>query len=96
MPKRDTVDFGDLQDAYSLGECDMQWMLNAITDMRRQIVELKKEAESGTALSGIHFESLITRSEMYEYLADNRKDYYTREAQAYEEEWEAFKRSNQS
>ncbi len=91
----EVYDSGDLYDVYALAECDMQWMLNAIGDLRSQIQELKKEVESGTEISKYHFDTLITRSDMYEYLAEDRTNYYKREAEVHEKEWEAFKRSNQ-
>ena len=33
----------DMLDAYSLAECDMQWMSVAITDIKKRIKELKNE-----------------------------------------------------
>ncbi|MFS1587021.1 hypothetical protein ACLIL3_014880 [Acinetobacter radioresistens] len=96
MSEKQVYDAGDLYDAYSLAECDMQWMCNAIRDLRSQIQELKKEVESGTAISKYHFDTLITRSDMYEYLAENRTDSYTHNVKALQQEWETLTRSNQS
>ena len=37
-------DAGDMVDAYSLAECDMQWMSVAITDIKKRLKDIKKEA----------------------------------------------------
>jgi hypothetical protein len=36
-----TYDAGDMLDAYSLAECDMQWMSVAITDIKNESKSLK-------------------------------------------------------
>ncbi|MEN8291851.1 hypothetical protein ABFO59_05140 [Acinetobacter radioresistens] len=95
-PENKTYDAGDMYTAYSLAECDMQWMFNAISDLTEQIERLRAMAESGELDSKYYFDPIITRSNMYEYLAEDRMHHHQREAEVYKNEWEAFKRSNQS
>lgn len=79
-----TYDAGDLSDAYSLAESDMQWMNTAITHVNREIKRLHALAENGAILTQHHLSELITHLDMYEYLADTRKHYHAKQAETYE------------
>lgn len=81
-----TYDAGDLNDAYSLAECDMQWMSTAISHVRKEIRRLNKLAEDGEEVTQYHFSELITHLDMYEYIADDRQRYHADQAEAYEAE----------
>ena len=86
-----TYDAGDMADAYSLAECDMQWMSTAITHVNKEIKRLHALAVNGEILSQYHLSELITQLDMYEYLADDRRHYHAKEAEAYKVEWEKMK-----
>lgn len=86
-------DAGNVADAYSLAESDMQWMSTAITHTKKEIKRLHTLAQNGEILSQYHFSELITHLDMYEYLADVRRDYHAEEAKAHEDEWEAIKKA---
>lgn len=88
-----TYDAGDLNDAYALAECDMQWMSVAIAHVKKEIRSLHNLAKNGEILSQYHFSELITHLDMYEYLADARHDYHHKEAEAYQAEWDADKKA---
>jgi uncharacterized protein YigA (DUF484 family) len=77
-------DAGDLSNAYSLAESDMQWMNTAITHVNREIKRLHALAENGAILTQHHLSELITHLDMYEYLADTRKHYHAKQAETYE------------
>ncbi|MEG0603760.1 MAG: hypothetical protein RR487_04540 [Acinetobacter sp.] len=89
-----TYDASDLNDAYALAECDMQWMSTAIAHVKKEIRSLHNLAKNGEILSQYHFSELITHLDMYEYLADDRRHYHAKEAEAYNAEWEAEKQAN--
>ena len=88
-----TYDAGDLNDAYALAECDMQWMSTAITHVKKEIKRIHALAENGEVISQYHFSELITHLDMYEYLADDRRHHHAKEAEAYNTEWEANKKA---
>ncbi len=84
-----TYTTGDMVDAYSLAECDMQWMRVAITDIKKRIKELKNDL-------GIHaagFYDLEHVVDMYQYIAECRSRHYSGEAEAYQAEWDADKKA---
>ena len=78
-------DATDMLDAYSFAECDMQWMSVAITDIKKRIKELKKDL----GINATGFYALDNILDMYQYLAENRLNYYSDEVEAYKAEWEA-------
>ena len=84
---------GDMADVYSLAECDMRWMSTAITHVNKEIKRLHTLAVNGEILSQYHLSELITQLDMYEYLADDRRYYHAKEAEAYKVEWEANKKA---
>ena len=84
---------GDVADVHSLAESDMHWMSTAITSVNREIKRLHDLAKNGEILSQYHFSELITHLEMYEYLANYRRDCHTRDAEIHEAEWEANKKA---
>lgn len=86
-----TYDAGDLSDAYSLAECDMQWMSTAITHVKKEVKKLHEMAKNGEIISQYHFDGLLHHIDMYEYLADDRYNSHAKEAEAYKKEWEATK-----
>lgn len=88
-----TYDASDLNDAYSLAECDMQWMSAAIGHVKEEIKRIHALAKDGEVISQYHFSELITHLDMYEYLADDRRHHHAKEAKAYEVEWEANKKA---
>lgn len=79
-------DAGDLWDAYSLGECDLKWFATAISDLDEKFREHKQNLIKSYGVYEGHFEQIEIFLGMYEYLIQNRLDYYRQEAQKYEEE----------
>lgn len=83
-----TYDAGEMADAYSLAESDMQWMSVAITDIRKRLKEIKSKLGDNNVL-GLHdLEHVV---DMYQYIAENRLHHYSEEAEAYVAEWEKMK-----
>lgn len=89
----ETYNAGDLNDAYSLAECDLQWMSTAIGHVKEEIKKIHALVKDGEVISQYHFSELITHLDMYEYLADDRRHYHAKVAKAYEAEWEANKKA---
>ena len=79
----------DMLDAYSLAECDMQWMSVAITDIKKRIKELKNDL----GINATGFYALEHVVDMYQYIAENRLSHYSNETEAYEAEWDADKKA---
>lgn len=88
MPK--TYDAGEIADAYSLAESDMQWMSVAIKDIRKRLKEIKSELGNNNVLGFYDLEHVV---DMYQYIAENRLHHYSDEAEAYQAEWEADKKA---
>ena len=86
-------DAGDMSDAYSLAESDMQWMSTAISHARKEVKRLNALAENGELITEHHFFELISHLDMYEYLADDCRNYHAKEAESYSAEWEANKKA---
>ena len=84
-----TYDAGDMVDAYSLAECDMQWMSVAITDIKKRIKELKNDL----GINATGFYALEHVVDMYQYIAECRLHHYSGEAEAYQAEWDADKKA---
>ena len=85
----ETYTTGDMLDAYSLAECDMQWMSVAITDIKKRIKELKNDL----GINATGFYALEHVVDMYQYIAENRLSHYSNETEAYEAEWKADKKA---
>ena len=79
----------DMLDAYSLAECDMQWMSVAITDIKKRIKELKNDL----GINATGFYALEHVVDMYQYIAENRLSHYSDETETYQTEWEANKKA---
>jgi len=79
----------DMLDAYSLAECDMQWMSVAITDIKKRIKELKNDL----GINATGFYALEHVVDMYQYIAENRLHHYSGEAEAYQAELDANKKA---
>lgn len=89
IPKK--YDAGDLADAYSIAENDMQWMNTAISFVRKEIRKLNELAKAGEEVTQHNFTNLIHHIDMYEYIAETRQDYHAEEAERYSKEWEQLK-----
>ena len=85
----ETYTTGDMLDAYSLAECDMQWMSVAITDIKKRIKELKNDL----GINATGFYALEHVVDMYQYIAENRLSHYSNETEAYKAEWKADKKA---
>jgi len=85
-----TYDAGDMVDAYSLAECDMQWMSVAITDIKKRLKDIKKETDHQNIIGFHALENIV---DMYQYIAENRLSHYSNETEAYEAEWKADKKA---
>ena len=85
----ETYTTGDMLDAYSLAECDMQWMSVAITDIKKRIKELKNDL----GINATGFYALEHVVDMYQYIAENRLSHYSDETEAYQVELEANKKA---
>ena len=79
----------DMLDAYSLAECDMQWMSVAITDIKKRIKELKNDL----GINATGFYALEHVVDMYQYIAECRLHHYSGEAEAYQAELDANKKA---
>ncbi len=79
----------DMLDAYSLAECDMQWMSVAITDIKKRIKELKNDL----GINATGFYALEHVVDMYQYIAECRLHYYSGEVEAYQAELDANKKA---
>ncbi|MEN3977437.1 hypothetical protein [Acinetobacter sp. CWB-B33] len=85
-----TYNAGDLVDAYSLAECDMQWMSVAITDIKKRLKEIKRELGNKGVIGFYDLEHVV---DMYQYIAENRLSHYSDETEAYQVELEANKKA---
>ena len=85
----ETYTTGDMLDAYSLAECDMQWMSVAITDIKKRIKELKNDL----GINATGFYALEHVVDMYQYIAENRLHHYSGEVEAYQAELDANKKA---
>ena len=84
-----TYTTGDMVDAYSLAEWDMQWMSVAITDIKKRIKDLKNDL----GINATGFYALEHVVDMYQYIAENRLHHYLNETEAYQAEWDANKKA---
>lgn len=82
---------GDVSDAYSLAESDMQWMSTAISHTKKEIKKLHDLAKSGAVVTQYHFGELMQHLEMYEYLAENRHHSHAQLAEEYTQKYDAAK-----
>ena len=85
----ETYTTGDMLDAYSLAECDMQWMSVAITDIKKRIKELKNDL----GINATGFYALEHVVDMYQYIAECRLHHYSDEVEAYQAELDANKKA---
>lgn len=84
-----TYTTGNMADAYSLAEYDMQWMSVAITDIKKRIKELKNDL----GINATGFYALEHVVDMYQYIAECRLHHYSGEAEAYQAECDADKKA---
>ena len=80
----------DMLDAYSLAECDMQWMSVAITDIKKRLKEIKSKLDNTNVIGLYDLEHVV---DMYQYIAENRLHHYSGEAEAYQAELDANKKA---
>ena len=85
-----TYTTGDMVDAYSLAECDMQWMSVAITDIKKRLKEIKSKLDNTNVIGLYDLEHVV---DMYQYIAECRLHHYSGEAEAYQAEWDADKKA---
>ena len=85
-----TYDAREMADAYSLAESDMRWMSVAITDIKKRLKDIKKEAGHQNIIGFHALENIV---DMYQYIAENRLSHYSNETEAYEAEWKADKKA---
>ena len=83
---------GDMLDAYSFAESDMQWMSVAITDIKARLTEINKQLDADkVSVLGMHqFKHIL---DMYEYIVEERQHFHSAEAEQYRAEWEANKKA---
>lgn len=86
-------DADDLNWAHVVARDDLQWMIIAISHIKKEIKELYSLAEQGGVIHQYRFSELITHLDMYEYLVDNRHDYHESQAKEYKQESEADKKA---
>lgn len=85
-----TYDAGDLVDAYSLAECDMQWMSVAITDIKKRLKEIKREFGNRSVVGFYDLEHVV---DMYQYIAEKRLSHYSYKTETYQTECNANKKA---
>lgn len=83
-----TYNTSDMVDVYSLAENDMRWMSVAISDIKKRLKELTNELGHKDIVGLYALENTI---DMYQYLAENRLNYYWDEMATYEAELKANK-----
>ena len=86
----ETYTTGDMLDAYSLAESDMQWMRVAITDVKKRLRDIKRELGDKGVIGFYDLEHIV---DMYQYIAECRLHHYSGEAEAYQAEWDADKKA---
>lgn len=74
----------DMHDLASMAESDMDWMYTALFDVKLRVAQLKKDLIQRHPNTEYAFHSLEKILEIYVYLADNRQQYHTEEAQKFE------------
>lgn len=89
----ETYNAGDLNWAHEVAQEDLKWMSTAIRHVKEEIKKIHALAKNGEVISQYHFFELITHLDMYEYLADDRRHYHAKEAEAYKVEREANKKA---
>lgn len=88
-----TYNTGDIVDIYSLAENDIRWMSVAISDIKKRLKELTNELGHKNIVGLYALENTI---DMYQYIAENRLDYYSGEMETYEAELKANKQGGEA
>lgn len=88
-----TYNTGDIVDIYSLAENDMRWMSVAISDIKKRLKELTNELGHKNIVGLYALENTI---DMYQYIAENRLNYYWDEIATYEAELKASKQGGEA
>lgn len=76
---------GNLEDAHTLAEADLNWAVIAIGDLKKRTIEIKEYPETNYETK-LHLESMIEFALMYEYLIEQRQSYHHAQAEAYDQE----------
>ena len=97
MPKNDQnttqiVHSTDLYDLALLAENDMDWMRTALFDVQQRVAYLKKDVTQRYPNTESMFHQVETVLDMHVYLAENRQQYHSDEAEKYELESEINKK----
>lgn len=79
-------DSSDLLDINSLAKNDLEWASICISDLRKELKQLQEEVKTNKYFGSIHFDRVIEKASMYEFLIDNRRDYHDLEVERLTEE----------
>lgn len=75
-------DSSDLMEVNSLAECDLQWAVICITDLKDEIIRLQESCKTNKHFCSIHFDHAIEKAEMFHYLIDERRNYHDLEKES--------------
>ena len=79
-------DSSDLMDVNSLAECDLQWASMCIVDLKNELIRLQEKSKTEKYFCSIHFDHVIEKAKMFEYLIDDRRNYHDLEKERLTEE----------
>ena len=74
-------DSSDLMDVNSLVECDLQWASMCIVDLTNELIRLQEKSKTEKYFCSIHFDEIIEKAKMFQYLVENRKNYHNSETE---------------
>lgn len=81
----------DMHDLASLAHADLTWLYTAIARTHKDVKAIYEKAKNGEQISQYHFLELLTLLEMFEYLADHRREAAEQQAEELEKEWNQIK-----
>ena len=79
-------DSSELMDIHSLAECDLQWSVTCIEDLKNEVKRLQEEIKTNKHFCSIHFDRVIEKANMFHYLIEDRRNYYDVQKEAFEKE----------
>lgn len=85
-----TYTTGDMVDAYSVAEYDMNWMQTALNRVRDDFIKLSESLQK-QSIHSIYFDELQTVLDMYSYIAEKRHSHHAEMAERYKQELDVNK-----
>lgn len=78
MSNSKKYDATDVLDMATLIEADMQWTSFMVTDIKKRLKAVRAELNSNSAIALHYLEQAV---DLYQYVAECRLDYHSREAE---------------